>query len=216
VPRTKNTNAAESRTARRRAAAKVDATDKYLARRGEIVQAATDLFREKGVAGVSIDDIARAAGVDRSAVYYYFGNKEELFREIVIDSLIDVMELADHIDESPEPPEQKLELLIRRLMTSYAHRYPQMSVYLREDVQTLPELNLPKLQVRFEQAVTSIIREGVDEGIFRSDIQPRVASYAIQGMLAWTHRWFDPDGLLSADDVAKQFATFAIAGLRKT
>ena len=204
-----------SAIARRRAAAKEDASESYLERRRHILDAATQVFRSKGIASSSIDDVARAAGVDRASLYYYFASKEELFQEVVIDAVVDVMDLAEHIDESRDPPSEKLHTLIVKLVTSFAHRYPQIYVYLQEDVQAMPELNLPEMQRRFEAVVTKIIREGIEAGEFRSDIPPRLASYAIQGMLAWTHRWFDPDGLVDPEDIAQAFTKLAVDGLRK-
>ena len=48
-----------------------------------ILEAATDLFSERGVAGTSIRDIARLAGVAEPLLYRHFGSKENLFREAV-------------------------------------------------------------------------------------------------------------------------------------
>src|SRR5262249_18234786 len=108
---------ASSGIARRRAAAKADASEQYRGRQREIVRAATTVFREKGIAAATIDDIARAAGVDRATLYYYFGSKEDLFQEVVIDAVRDVMDLAEHIDESSDPPSEKLHTLILKLLT---------------------------------------------------------------------------------------------------
>ena len=48
-----------------------------------ILAAATTEFAAKGIAGARVDDIAAAAGVNKRMLYYYFGSKEELFREIL-------------------------------------------------------------------------------------------------------------------------------------
>lgn len=52
-------------------------------RRAEILDAALRLFAEKGYAEATNAEIARAAGVTAAALYYYFPNKEELFRAAV-------------------------------------------------------------------------------------------------------------------------------------
>ncbi|MFZ5814199.1 MAG: TetR/AcrR family transcriptional regulator [Bacillota bacterium] len=52
-------------------------------RRQEILEAALRIFAEKGYNATTNADIARAAGVTPAALYYYFANKEELFREAV-------------------------------------------------------------------------------------------------------------------------------------
>ena len=48
-----------------------------------ILAAATTEFAAKGIAGARVDDIAVAADVNKRMLYYYFGSKEELFREIL-------------------------------------------------------------------------------------------------------------------------------------
>lgn len=56
-------------------------------RRKEILEAALRLFAEKGYAAATNAEIARAAGVTAAALYYYFPNKEELFRAAVSEHL---------------------------------------------------------------------------------------------------------------------------------
>ena len=50
---------------------------------GELVRAARSLFAERGFAGTSIEDIVRAAGVTRGALYHHFADKTELFRAVL-------------------------------------------------------------------------------------------------------------------------------------
>jgi AcrR family transcriptional regulator len=213
------TEKGESRIARRRAAAKVDASEQYLARRRALIQAAADVFKSKGVASTSIDDIARVAGVDRATLYYYVASKDELFRDVIVDALKSNVDLAERISETDDPPEEKLRALITAVMHSYAEHYPHMFVFLGEDTATLPraehaKVDIAELKRRFHRALISIIRDGVDSGIFRPDISPRLAAYGVIGMLNWTHRWFDPDGPLDADDVARAFACLSVDGLK--
>jgi AcrR family transcriptional regulator len=209
---------AESGIARRRAAAKEDASGAYTARRSAIMDAAAAVFRTQGLARTSVDDIARAAGVDRATLYYYVGNKDELFGELVAGAVVRNIELAEAIAARDEPPEEKLRMLIADVMTSYAQFYPHIYVFLREDPETMSSkvgLDLPDLQRRFDRALTSIIREGIDAGAFRSDVPPRLAAYGVIGMLNWTHRWFQPNGPVDVDDVVGAFVTLAVDGLRK-
>ena len=49
-------------------------------RRAQIVEAAADVFRGRDPAGVRFEEVARAAGVSRSLVYAYFGDRGELHR----------------------------------------------------------------------------------------------------------------------------------------
>lgn len=57
----------------------------------KIIEAAKDVFMLKGLEATSMSDIARAAGVSRTSLHYYFRTKEKLFREIfrrVIDGFM--------------------------------------------------------------------------------------------------------------------------------
>jgi len=51
--------------------------------RTQILDAATDEFSARGLGGARVDSIARAAGVNKRMLYHYFGNKEELFSELL-------------------------------------------------------------------------------------------------------------------------------------
>jgi len=51
--------------------------------KGKIIKAAIELFPEKGYERTSMKEIADSAGVTKPAVYYYFDNKEEMFKEII-------------------------------------------------------------------------------------------------------------------------------------
>jgi AcrR family transcriptional regulator len=221
MPKPKTGRRGKSGIAKRRAAAKTEASDHYLERRRAAVQAAAAVFKEKSLAGTSIDDIAQAAGLDRSTLYYYFESKEELFREVVIDAVISNIKLAESVAQSDDTPTEKLDALIAGVMSSYAEYYPHLFVFLREDPTTIlrrsnnDDIDILELSRRFDHALIDIIRAGIDGGVFRSDISPRLAAYGIVGMLNWSHRWFDPDGPVDTNEVAKAFASLAVDGLKK-
>jgi hypothetical protein len=51
------------------------------------------------------------------------------------------------------------------------------------------------------------VREGEDSA------DPRVATYALFGMMNWMYTWYDPSGPVSPDDLAGQFATIFLRGV---
>src|SRR5580704_9747082 len=74
---------ADSSPRRRRLPAKLAAA-KRPATVQRILQAAENVFAEKGLAGARIDAIARAAHVNKALLYYYFKDKDALY-EAVLD-----------------------------------------------------------------------------------------------------------------------------------
>ena len=65
---------------------------------------------------------------------------------------------------------------------------------------------------RFDRAVRRIIRQGVDEGVFRS-IDVKFTTFAIMGGINWIPHWFDPSGKADARAIGVAFADFFVAGL---
>ncbi len=62
------------------------------AARAKILNAAIRLFAERGADGATIRDVARVSGLNSGLIYYYFADKEHLFREAVAQVMDDFME----------------------------------------------------------------------------------------------------------------------------
>lgn len=78
------------------------ATAKGRATRDRIVHAATELVRQKGTAGVSLDDVRARTGASRSQLYHYFEDRDDLIRAVIGDTTDEVIQaqgdLLDHLD----------------------------------------------------------------------------------------------------------------------
>ena len=66
-------------------------------RPAEIIEAALSLFVEKGFIATRLDQVAKQAGVSKGTVYLYFDSKEALFRAVVQQSIVPVIEQAEKI-----------------------------------------------------------------------------------------------------------------------
>lgn len=204
---------------KRRAAARVGGNERYAKRREEILAAAANVFKENGFAGTSIDDIAKATGLDRASLYYYAGNKQELFNEVVFGVIAENVKMAEDVCDSSADTEEKIENLFRNLLQSYRDTYPHMHVFIQEDPARIKgrsgSEDFVELQRRFDRALIAIIQEGVDKGVVRDDLSTRLVAFGLIGMVNWTHRWFHPDGPVGPDEISRTFSRLAIDGLRK-
>ena len=70
--------------------------------RQRILKAAAEVFTERGL-DVSLDEVARHAGVGVGTVYRRFGTKEELVEALFVDRIEDVARLAEEAAEAPDP-----------------------------------------------------------------------------------------------------------------
>ena len=57
------------------------------ARPGELIEAALELFVEKGFAATRVDEVAARAGVSKGTLFLYFSSKEELFKAVVRENI---------------------------------------------------------------------------------------------------------------------------------
>src|SRR5215471_18139603 len=74
------------------------------ARPGEIVDAALEVFAEKGFAAAKLDDIARRAGISKATLYLYFETKEEIFRAVARAAVASFLETLESAAEASAAP----------------------------------------------------------------------------------------------------------------
>jgi AcrR family transcriptional regulator len=86
------------------------------ARPAEIVQAAYQVFSEKGFAAARLDDIAARAGVSKGALYLYFETKQDIFEAVVKDAVAPNLGAIESLTETfPGTFEQLIRLMIPRV-----------------------------------------------------------------------------------------------------
>lgn len=120
------------------------------ARPAELMAAALDLFVERGFAATKLDDVATRAGVSKGTLYLYFASKEELFKAVIQQGILPVLEqgeemLAQHRGDAASLLQAMLmrwwEMIgatdlagILKLMISEAGNFPEVAQYYYENV----------------------------------------------------------------------------------
>jgi AcrR family transcriptional regulator len=170
-------------------------------RKQQLLDQAATLFAERGYADTRVLDIVQAAGVAKGLFYWYFENKEALFRELVELNRLNLRRAqAEAIDLDAEPLvriRQGAEASVR-YMAQYANFFSLLEVE-NLDKQFADELR--KGTEIHTADVAAIIRAGVADGTIR-DEDPEVAAYGVVGTVGYYghfHRTgrldLDPDGL---------------------
>lgn len=210
----------KSNIGRRRELAQASNEEDYQQKREQLLQAAGQIFREKGYEGASMADFANAIGIDRASLYYYISGKAELFQEIVLGAVRANAEMIEGIRDSDLPPGDKIRTFVVGLMQSFEDHFPYLYVYLQEDMARLASgrtawaRTMRKLGERFEAAATAILEQARAARAIRTDApSARLILLAIVGMCNWSHRWFRPDGAYTADEIGAQFADIVLAGI---
>jgi AcrR family transcriptional regulator len=165
------------------------------ARPDEIVEAALDLFVEKGFAATRLDEVAQHAGVSKGTMYVYFDSKESLFQAVVRRSLVPALVQGEALLAAHEGPTADLVAQLMRgwwqsigvskvsgilkLVMAESANFPDVTrIYHSEVVQ------------RGRQLMGDAIRRGIDRGEFRSVDVPRTVRLAMAPLLyavIWKH-----------------------------
>ncbi len=155
-----------------------------LSTRDAVFNASATLFSAGGFDGVSVDDIARLAGVNKAMIYYHFADKIAVYRAVVADMLTAVSASVTEIATSDATPVQKLDRFIDNFVRHADKRPWFPMLMLREMAEGAPHLDLPTLSYIREVFVGfgRILAEGEKAGVFRK-INPILAYTSIVGPL---------------------------------
>ena len=153
------------------------------ARPGELLDAALDLFVEKGFAATKAEEVARRAGVSKGTLFLYFSSKEELFKAVVRKNIagrfaewnaeFDAFEgtTTDMLRYAMTMWWQRLGSTkasgITKLMLSEAHNFPELATFYQHEVIE------PGLQL-----IRRVLRRGVERGEFRA-MDMHCAAYGV-------------------------------------
>ena len=179
-----------------------------------ILSAAADLFRERGYASTSMQEIADAVGMSRPALYYHFKNKEELLGRLVEDVTVRTQREAARIAGSASGSDHAQTLRsMMRAQALWILQHPQHFAVVQRDEASLPE-HLRAIQDAAKRDLLErfrvVIAAGMAAGQFRQT-EPTIAALCMFGMCNSTIQWFRPGGRLSREQVADLMADLAVA-----
>ena len=154
------------------------------ARPEEIISAALEVFADRGFAATKLEDVARRAGVTKGTIYLYFENKEALFKALVRETIVPVIEQGEALAKSFTGSARDLfEQLIReyfrlvgdtslsgipRLMIAEARNFPQLARFYYEEVIT-----------RGHRLMGGVLERGIKAGEFRKVDVPVATSFVL-------------------------------------
>jgi AcrR family transcriptional regulator len=191
-------------------------------RRADVLAAARAAFNARGFAGARMDDIARAVGISKAALYLDFPSKQALF-EALITELIETMlpeAVPEHFGDIPG------EVLLRGFIAVMTRRIMQDDMALVPRVIIGEGLNFPELARFYHDhviargigAIERIVAHAVARGEFVCEDVPQAARSVVGGVLlgAIWKMVFEPVGAVPLDPgaLARGHADTLLNGLK--
>ncbi len=184
--------------------------------RDDILDAAAQVFRQKGFHGASMADIADAVQLQKASLYHHVSSKQEILLALLDRALNMLIERIGAVANQSLPADEKLRQMICAYLVNLAEHSDLSSVLLFEHRSLEPkqrQRHVPQRD-RFEALWRQAIEQGVREGLFACS-SPAMAVRALMGALNWTLTWYRPDGADSIEQIADQYADLFLDGLRK-
>ena len=178
--------------------------------REQLLETAVGEFITRGYDATSMEDLSRAAGITKSSFYHHFAGKEALLRaalERAVDGLFGVLDLPAARDGSPA---QRLHVILAEQVRVLMTELPYVTLLLRVRGNTETERWALERRRSFDAAITGLVRDAVDAGEVRADIDPALAARLLSGLVNSIVEWYRPNrpGTASLpDDVVR--AAFA-------
>lgn len=127
--------------------------------RAAILQAAEDLFAERGFASTRLEDVAERVGIRRASIVYYFRNKRDLYETVLSSVFGGLLEALEEALSGPEPLRERAEAAVSAWV-DYVGRRPSLArIVLREAANAGRDRALPLL--RHTQPFFDLIRAQV-------------------------------------------------------
>jgi AcrR family transcriptional regulator len=163
------------------------------ARPGELLEAALDLFVEKGFAATRSEEVAARAGVSKGTLFLYFPSKEELFKAVVRENISGRFNEWNEAFENFEGSTADMLRYcyrvwwervgstkatgITKLVMSEARNFPEMASFYQQEVVHPAHVLLKR-----------ILQRGMDRGEFRA-VDPAYAVYTVIAPMVFLMLW---------------------------
>ena len=192
-------------------------TEKFVApamsTRERILRAAAEAFADKGFYGTGMAEIGELAQIQRGALYYHIGSKEELLYDLCrqhVDTALANGRVA--VSTSDDARDQFRALALAHLQTLMDRR-PFVVIAEREMGALTGEwaIELNKLRREYQDLFATVMALGVDQGHF-STAEP-LEVMGVIGLLNYTYVWLRPSGPIPVEEVARRLCDLLMNGM---
>ena len=178
-----------------------------------ILDVAVSVFRQRGYDGSTLDDVARAAGITKASIYYHVRSKEELLARGVGRALDALFAVLDEPPAKRGRASARLKYIVHRTIEITVDQLPEVTLLLRVRGNTPVERQIMERRREFDHLIARVVRQAQRQGDIRSDVEPRLATRLLFGMLNSITEWYRQGGELDAPEVADAISRIAFEGM---
>lgn len=147
-------------------------------RRTEFIEAARELFMEKGFDQTSISDITRKVGMSHGSFFYYFKSKNDIMKAVIYSITSEWKRLLeDLIADNRMNALQKMQTILNMTLREQRTKHSINEFFQKEGNATMYKEYKEKSQEVIIPLITHIVEQGVEEGTFNIEFPKETVEY---------------------------------------
>jgi AcrR family transcriptional regulator len=183
-----------------------------------LLTVAVRVFNDRGYDGTSMEHLSKAAGISKSSIYHHVRGKEELLRRAISRALDGLFGILDEPAARRGRAIDQLEHVTRRTAEVLMAELPYVTLLLRVHGNTDTERWAMGRRREFDNRVAELLKQAAADGDLRTDVDVRLATRLLFGMINSIVEWYRPErgSHATSEEVAEAVVRTAFAGLRTT
>lgn len=179
----------------------------------ELLEAAAEIFYEKGYDAASLQEIADRVGILKGSVYYYIKTKADLRDHLLVEVHHGGIAMIRKCAQVKGSALDKLESMIRGHVDYVCRNLPKTTLYLQE----LKKLTGPERVALFgptsyRDVFNEVIQQGQEEGLILPKLDLKLTTQAMLGSLNSIYEWYQPARLRPSGAIADHFVFTTLRG----
>ena len=180
--------------------------------------AAAQVFKKNGYDKATMRAIADKVGIKEPSLYHHIKSKDQMLYEIVKGTTQAGLSRISDIRAMRIPADEKIRLCVKAHFDSLLKSYPQVSVLIHEKISFLPTdqaKEIHKLYRKYVHIISDIIEMGIHDKLFKKEIDVKLSTWALLGMINWSYKWCRFDGRVPFDQIADLFGKMFLTGITR-
>jgi len=185
-------------------------------RREHILDESARLFRKKGYAGTSVQDIATAVGIKAASLYNHIDSKQSILQQLCLPISESFTNGMKEIELSSLKADEKLEALVTLHLRVSKTFKDRMSLITGDWVhlEGVALKNYKQSRTEYEKSFRAIINECKAQNLIDPSIDTEISLFSILSSLHWLYSWRERHKEISSIELDKQLKLCLLGGLK--
>jgi len=187
-------------------------------RKDQIVRATVECITKYGYHNFSMQDVARTAGVSKGIIHYYFLNKDELMMSVLDKVAGDIERVLISEMDASDDPFRKMEIFIDVCFDVIrgTKEYYQVNMDFWTQINQKEEVReaIARHYFKFRQTGATVIKDGVDKGVFRKVDPNEFTSFIIAMVDGLSLQWLFSEKSFDYENIVKNASQLLLSGLK--